>query len=210
MNGLFITLEGIEGSGKSTQLAYVVECLQNKNKDVVCTREPGGTMVGEKIRNILLDKKLPSMHIETELMLMCAARVEHVKSVIEPALNQGKYVVCDRFFDATYAYQGFGRGIDIDRIDKLREFSIGSLQPDMTLLLDVTLDVSESRVDARGERDRFEDEKLTFYEKIRGGYLEMAKNQSARIKIIDATKSISDVQSNIKQYVDDLIEKAGD
>lgn len=210
MNGLFITLEGIEGSGKSTQLAYVVEYLQKKNKDVVCTREPGGTMVGEKIRNILLDKNLPSMNIETELMLMCAARVEHVKSVIEPALNQGKYVVCDRFFDATYAYQGFGRGINIDRIDELREFSIGNLQPDMTLLLDVTLDVSVSRVDARGERDRFENEKLAFYEKIRSGYLEMAKKQPARVKIIDATKSISDVQSSIKQYIDNLIEKASE
>ena len=210
MSGLFITLEGIEGSGKSTQLAYVVEHLKKKNKDVVCTREPGGTMVGEKIRNILLDKNLPSMNIETELMLMCAARVEHVKSVIEPALNQGKYVVCDRFFDATYAYQGFGRGINIDRIDELREFSIGNLQPDMTLLLDVTLDVSVSRVDARGERDRFENEKLAFYEKIRSGYLEMAKKQPARVKIIDATKSISDVQSSIKQYIDNLIEKASE
>ena len=109
-----------------------------------------------------------------------------------------------------YAYQGFGRGINIDRIDELREFSIGNLQPDMTLLLDVTLDVSVSRVDARGERDRFENEKLAFYEKIRSGYLEMAKKQPARVKIIDATKSISDVQSSIKQYIDNLIEKASE
>ena len=162
MKGLFITLEGIEGSGKSTQLDFVVEYLQAMNKEVVSTREPGGTLVGEKIRNILLDNSLPDMHVDTELMLMFAARIEHVKSVIEPALAQGKYVVCDRFYDASYAYQGYGREIHIDRIDQLKNFSIGDLQPDLTLLLDVSLEVSGERVNSRGEKDRFENEKTLF------------------------------------------------
>ncbi len=209
MKGLFITLEGIEGSGKSTHLEYVVSYLQENNKEVVSTREPGGTLVGEKIRDLLLDKSLPNMQVETELMLMFAARVEHVKTVIEPALCQGKFVVCDRFFDATYAYQGYGREINVERIDQLRQFSIGDLQPDLTLLLDVTLEVSESRVEARGERDRFENEKIAFYEKVRHGYLNIAKNQPERVKIINATKSIDDVQENIKNCIDNLMKRTG-
>ncbi len=209
MKGLFVTLEGIEGSGKSTHLEYVVGYLQENNKEVVSTREPGGTLVGEKIRDLLLDKSLPNMQVETELMLMFAARVEHVKTVIEPALSQGKFVVCDRFFDATYAYQGYGREINVERIDQLRQFSIGDLQPDLTLLLDVTLEVSESRVEARGERDRFENEKIAFYEKVRHGYLNIAKNQPERVKIINATKSIDDVQENIKNCIDNLMKRTG-
>ncbi len=118
-------------------------------------------------------------------------------------------MVCDRFFDATYAYQGYGREIDVDRIDQLRKFSIGDLQPDLTLLLDVTIDVSESRVEARGERDRFENEKIVFYEKVRHGYLNIAKNQPERVRIVDATKSIDDVQENIKNCIDNLMKRTG-
>ena len=206
---MFITLEGIEGSGKSTQLKFVLEYLESKRIQAISTREPGGTIISEKIRDILLDKSLPAMQDDTELMLMFAARIEHVNSVILPALNEGKFVVCDRFYDASYAYQGYGRGINLERIDQLRKYSIGNLQPDITFLLDIALDVSNSRVDARGVRDRFESEKITFYENIRAGYLEIAKQQSDRVKVIDAAKPIAEVQADIKSYLDDLIKNAG-
>ena len=207
MKGVFITLEGIEGSGKSTQLEFVIEYFQMLNLEVVSTREPGGTLVGEKIREILLDNSLPDMHANTELMLMFAARVEHVNSVITPALDQGKCVVCDRFYDASYAYQGYGRTIDLDRIDQLRKFSIGNLQPDLTLLLDVSLEASEARVNNRGGKDRFENEEISFYEKVRAGYLDIAKNNSSRVKIINANQSIVDVQKSIKESLDVLVDK---
>ncbi len=205
MSGYLITLEGIEGSGKSTQLEYVIDYLNSKNFDVVSTREPGGTVVGEKVRELLLDNTIPDMHVETELMLMFAARIEHVKKVIEPALNSNKVIVCDRFYDASYAYQGYGRGIDIHRIDELRKYSISNLCPDLTILLDVPLDVSIDRVHARGKKDRFENEENLFYKKIREGYLEIAKNNPARVKVVDSSQSISDVQSNIKSSIDELL-----
>ncbi len=205
MKGRFISLEGIEGSGKSTQLNFVIDYLQSKNIEVVSTREPGGTLVGEKIRDVLLDNELPDMHMDTELMLMFAARVEHVKTVIQPALNLGKWVVCDRFYDATYAYQGYGRQIDLKRIDALKNFSIGELAPDLTLLLDVTLDVSMNRVTERGNKDRFENEKIEFYKKVRDGYLTIADKNPARIAKIDATLSIKKVQAAIQVKLDELL-----
>jgi dTMP kinase len=205
VKGRFISLEGIEGAGKSTQLNFVIDYLQNKNIEVVSTREPGGTLVGEKIRDVLLDNKLPDMHMDTELMLMFAARVEHVKTVIQPALNLGKWVVCDRFYDATYAYQGYGRQIDLKRIDALKNFSIGELAPDLTLLLDVTLDVSMDRVTERGNKDRFENEKIEFYKKVRDGYLAIADKNPARIAKIDATLSIKKVQAAIQVKLDELL-----
>ena len=205
MKGRFISLEGIEGSGKSTQLKFVIDYLQNNNIEVVSTREPGGTLVSEKIRDVLLDNKLPSMHIDTELLLMFAARVEHVKTVIQPALDLGKWVVCDRFYDATYAYQGYGREIDLERIDVLKDFSIGKLAPDLTLLLDVTLDVSMERVTKRGNKDRFENEKIDFYKKVRDGYLAIAHNNPERVANIDATGSIKQVQAAIQIKLDELL-----
>ena len=207
MSGAFITLEGIEGSGKSTQVDFVVNFLKEKGKAVVSTREPGGTLLSEKIRELLLSNELPGMHADTELMLMFAARVEHVKQVIEPALQAGKFVVCDRFYDATYAYQGYGRDIDLDKIDQLKNFSIDNLQPDLTLLLDVTLEVSEQRVASRGNKDRFENEKVDFYKKVRQGYLELAKANSQRIAVIDSTQSIEDVQLNIQKKINNLLVK---
>lgn len=205
MRGKFITLEGIEGSGKTTQLEFIVEYIEKNAKQVVCTREPGGTIVGEKIREILLDNNLPAMHSDTELMLMFAARVEHIKQVIEPALNDGKWVVCDRFYDATYAYQGYGRDISLNRIDELRSFSIGTLEPDITFLLDVSLDVSMQRVASRGSKDRFENEKIDFYKKVRNGYLTIARQNNKRVCLIDADKNIADVQSEIQRHLDRLI-----
>ena len=198
MFGKFITLEGIEGSGKTTQLKYIVEYLKQSSKDVVCTREPGGTLVSEKIRDILLDHELPSMHSDTELMLMFAARVEHIKRVIEPAIHRGQWVVCDRFYDASYAYQGYGRGISLDRIDKLKSFSIGDLAPDKTFILDVSLDVSMQRVAQRGNKDRFENEKIDFYKKVREGYLAIAQKNHERVSVINADQPIEDVQAKIR------------
>ena len=205
MKGRFISLEGIEGSGKSTQLTFIVDYLQANNIDVVSTREPGGTLVSERIRELLLDDTLPGMHMDTELLLMFAARVEHARTVIEPALNVGKWVVSDRFYDATYAYQGYGREIDLKRIDTLKDFSIGELAPDLTLFLDVTLDVSMDRVTKRGNKDRFENEKIDFYKKVREGYLAIAVNNPDRVASIDATCSINEVQQAIQIKLDELI-----
>ncbi len=205
MRGKFITLEGIEGSGKTTQLEFVTEYIKKAGKELVCTREPGGTLVGEKIRDILLDHQLPSMHSDTELMLMFAARVEHIRQVIEPALSEGKWVVCDRFYDATYAYQGYGRDISLQRIDELKEFSIGSLIPDRTFLLDVSLDISMQRVTERGNKDRFENEKIDFYTKVREGYLEIAKQNSARVCLVNAEQAIEDVQAEIQLSLDQML-----
>ena len=205
MKGRFISLEGIEGSGKSTQLNFVIDYLQANNIDVVSTREPGGTLVSEKIRELLLDNTLPGMHMDTELLLMFAARVEHVTKVIQPALHIGKWVVSDRFYDATYAYQGYGRDIDLKRIDTLKEFSIGELAPDLTLFLDVTLEVSMDRVTKRGNKDRFENEKIDFYKKVRAGYLAIAANNPDRVASVDATRSIKQVQQAIQIKLDDLL-----
>lgn len=205
MRGKLVTLEGIEGSGKTTQLELIFEYIEKQGKEVIRTREPGGTLVAEKIRDILLDNELPSMHSDTELMLMFAARVEHIKQVIEPALDAGKWVLCDRFYDATYAYQGYGRDISLQRIDKLREFAIGSLEPDKTIYLDVSLDVSMQRVTKRGNKDRFENEKIDFYEKVRNGYLTIAKQHNERVCLIDANQDIANVQQQIQQQLAKLI-----
>lgn len=205
MLGKFITFEGIEGSGKTTQLETTVEYLQHAGKQVVCTREPGGTPLSEEIRSILLNNDLPSMHCDTELMLMFAARIEHIKQLILPALSQGKWVVCDRFYDATYAYQGYGRDISIDRIDQLKQFSIGDLVPDKTLLLDVSLDISMQRVAQRGNKDRFENEKIEFYTKVRKGYLEIAKQNPQRVCVINAQQPIENVQTDIQTYLSSLL-----
>ena len=205
MRGRLITLEGVEGTGKSTQLDFVANYLRDQGQKVLCTREPGGTPVGERIRSILLDNELPAMDAETELLLMFAARSEHVKKIIEPALQSGTWVVSDRFYDASYAYQGYGRDVSLERIDELRAISIGGLEPDLTILLDVSLDVSSQRVAVRGNQDRFENEQHEFHTKVRNGYLKLAKYHKERIRIIDATQSISEVQIDIKKILENLI-----
>lgn len=206
MRGRLITLEGVEGTGKSTQLDFVANYLRDQGQKVLCTREPGGTPVGERIRSILLDNELPAMDAETELLLMFAARSEHVKKIIEPALQSGTWVVSDRFYDASYAYQGYGRNVSLERIDELRAISIGGLEPDLTILLDVSSDVSSQRVAVRGNQDRFENEQHEFHTKVRNGYLKLAKYHKERIRIIDATQSISEVQIDIKKILENLIQ----
>ena len=202
--GYFITLEGVEGTGKSTHIEFVTQYLRNRGERVLSTREPGGTPIGEEIRELLLASHLPPMDAYTELLLMFAARVEHVSKVIRPALAEGKCVVSDRFYDASYAYQGYGRNVDLDQIYSLQKITIGDLQPDLTILLDVSLSVSMERVTERGNPDRFEKEQNDFHRRVRNGYLEWANKHQQRICVIDANQSIDNVQKSIETKLTNL------
>lgn len=204
--GLFITLEGGEGAGKSTQMAYVEECLKKAGKSVHVTREPGGTDLSEAIRDLLLDQRQSSMAADTELLLMFAARAQHISELIRPALDAGEWVLCDRFTDATYAYQGGGRGIEKHRISALEDWVQGALRPDLTLLLDLSVDVGMSRADERGELDRFEREKRDFFDRVRKTYLDMAALYPERYRIIDAEQSIPRVQAQIDAVLIPILE----
>jgi dTMP kinase len=198
MRGRFITLEGSEGSGKSTNLAYVRARLEAAGKPVVMTREPGGTPLGEKIRELLLDHRNNEMAVDTELLLMFAARAQHLHQLIIPALAAGNWVLCDRFTDATYAYQGGGRGVGVERIAALEQFVQGDLRPDLTLILDVPPEVGLARASARGEPDRFEREKQDFFERVRRGYLALAEQAPARYRVIDASRPLPEVQAQLE------------
>jgi dTMP kinase len=196
MQGKFITLEGIDGAGKSTHLAWLADLFRQRGITVRVTREPGGTGLGEKLRQVLLDPKNP-MHAETEAMLMFAARREHVDKVIEPALADGEWVVCDRFTDATFAYQGGGRGVDWPRLTQLEQWTQRGLQPDLTLLFDLAPEIGRAR--ARGARraDRFEQELDDFYRRVREAYLRRAREDPSRIRVIDASQSIARIQQQL-------------
>ncbi|MGD9603707.1 MAG: dTMP kinase [Gammaproteobacteria bacterium] len=186
--GRFITLEGSEGVGKSTQVAHVCEWLDARGVHVVVTREPGGTLLAERLRTLLLATDLPPMHPRTELMLMFAARAEHLAQVILPALARGAWVVSDRFHDASYAYQGGGRGTPIDEIAVLDRLVVGTHQPDLTLLLDAPVTTGLARAAARADRpDRFEQEQVAFFERVRAAYLARAAAAPTRFRVIDAT-----------------------
>ena len=205
MSASFITFEGIEGAGKTTHMQFARAYLEQQGVQVVQTREPGGTPLGERIRALLLADDLPSMAAKTELMLMFAARVEHIDKVIQPALAQGQWVLSDRFYDASYAYQGYGRGIDLTLIGELNELTVGALKPDLSLLFDLDLETSAERVCGRGKADRFEQEQADFFSKVRAGYLDLAKQEPARIKIVDACQTIADVQQAIVVHLDTLL-----
>lgn len=199
--GLFITLEGGEGAGKSTQMAFVQQRLQEGlqlvGKSLQVSREPGGTELGEQIRELLLDHRQTAMDSDTELLLMFAARAQHLAQKIRPTLESGDWVLCDRFTDATYAYQGGGRGIDTQRIATLEDWVQGELRPDLTLLLDLPVDVGMARAGERGELDRFEREQLAFFERVRQTYRDRAAAEPGRYQIIDAAQSIEQVQVQI-------------
>jgi len=198
-------MEGIEGVGKSTNMAFVQQYLEAKNIPLVLSREPGGTALGEKIRELLLDHRNQSMADDTELLLMFAARAQHLNELILPALEQGKWVLCDRFTDATYAYQGGGRGISAARIAQLEEWVQGELRPDVTLLLDAPTDIGLARAAGREQAaDRFEREKQAFFEKVRNCYLEMARAQPQRYRIIDASQSLDQVTMQLRNVMDAL------
>ena len=207
--GRFITIEGGEGVGKSTQLAALREWLDAQGFDVVFTREPGGTPRAERIRELLLENAEESMPAICELLLMFAARATHIANVIEPALSRGAWVVCDRFTDATYAYQGWGRGLDIAHIATLEQLVQQDLRPDLTLLLDAPLDLSATRARARnqsaGVTDRFEREQREFFERVRVGYLDRARLEPMRIVIIDASLDVQTVTEAIRTTIRDRL-----
>lgn len=194
--GFFITLEGGEGAGKSTQLAAIQDWLRARGRDVVVTREPGGTPAGERIRDVLLHQS-GEMDVETELLLMFAARAEHLTRVIRPALAAGKVVLCDRFTDATYAYQGGGRGVPTERIAAIESWVQKGLRPDLTLLLDLPVELGLGRAGQRSAPDRFEREQTQFFERVRAAYLAMATREKNRIFVIDASREATEVTRSI-------------
>ena len=197
--GRFITFEGIDGAGKSTHIAGVAELIRLHGYQVVSTREPGGTPLGEKLRELLLHEP---MHLETEAMLMFAARREHLARVIEPALARGDWVVCDRFSDATYAYQGGGRGLDKANFTVLEQWVHGHLQPDLTFLFDLPPGVAEQRISAQGrELDRFEQEKRDFHVRVRAAYLERAAAAPRRIAVINADQPLEKIKKLVEEKV---------
>ncbi len=203
--GKFITFEGGEGVGKSTNVAFVESYLQSKHIPVVVTREPGGTKLAEKLRALLLDKKSEAITEEAELLLMFAARSQHLKHVIEPALARGDWVICDRFTDATYAYQGGGRNMKISTIEGLENLIQGNLRPDLTLLLDAPVKVGMERAGKRGAFDRFESETLQFFEDVRRAYLLQAEINPKRIRLIKASQPLAEVQQAIITVLSPLL-----
>ncbi len=203
--GLFITLEGGEGVGKSTNLAFVEEHLRTLGVDLVVTREPGGTALGEDLRGLLLARREDAMSPMAELLLMFAARAQHLELVIEPALAAGRWVLCDRFTDATYAYQGGGRGMDWRRVQTLEQLVQGDLRPDYTLLLDAPVETGIARVRERGEPDRFEQEQQAFYERVRATYLRLARESSGRFRLVDAGQPIEQVQQDLRDICRELL-----
>lgn len=197
MQGRFITVEGIEGVGKTTNMEFIHQQLLASGKDVVVTREPGGTLLGEAIRGLLLDPQYKGMDPDCELQLMFAARAEHLDKVIRPAIETGRWVLCDRFTDATYAYQGGGRGLDSDKIAVLEKLVQGDFRPDLTLLLDVPVEVGLTRAGNRSAPDRFEQEKVEFFERVRQAYLDMAERHDGRYRVIDAGRPLPQVQEQL-------------
>ena len=203
--GLFITLEGIEGAGKSTAVDFIEDFLTKKGHDVIKTREPGGTVIGEQIREILLKNENYTLTYDTELLLVFSARAQHIQEVILPALSSGKIILCDRFTDASYAYQGGGRGIDASRINLLEKWVQGDLRPNLTLLFDLDVSIGMQRTKKRSDADRFEREEINFFEKIRNTYLERAKNEPQRFRIINSASSLESVKEQIITILKDFL-----
>lgn len=198
-NQFFISIEGNEGVGKTTAVQFVKQFLQAKTQDFIVTREPGGTPVAEKIRAVLLDKHDEPVAKDTELLLMFASRAQHVEQVIKPALTEKKWVICDRFVDASYAYQGGGREIDLHRIAALEQWVLQGFKPGLTLLLDAPVDVCLARVHGRGNLDRFESEESAFFERVRKVYLDRAAQEPHRFKLIDTNCELEKVNKQITE-----------
>lgn len=203
--GLFISFEGIDGAGKSTHISFVQDLLAQHGIKVITTREPGGTPLGEALRALLLKEK---MHLETEALLMFASRREHIAQVIQPALDDGTWVISDRFSDATFAYQGGGRKLDINKLNALEQWVHPHLQPDLTLLFDVPVEVARARLDATRTLDKFEQEKSDFFNDTRNEYLRRVTEFPERFKVIDSSRSIEDIQLELSVIIDALWTKA--
>ena len=203
MKGKFITFEGSEGSGKSTQASLVVEYLKSKDLPVTLLREPGGVKISEKIRDLLLDVKNKAMGDECETLLYMAARAQLVKEILKPALDKGQIIICDRFMDSTIAYQGGGNGVDVTTIEAIGHFAVGGLQPDLTLLFDIDTQEGLSRTNA--QKDRIELRSLEYHSRVRQGYLALAKKEPNRIKVISVDASKEDIFKRVKVYIDKVI-----
>ena len=204
MSGQFITIEGIECVGKSTNAKFIENTLNKKGYKTLVTREPGGSGVGEKIRNILLFENKDTLSPMTELLLLFAAREKHINEIIKPALRQGIWVICDRFTDASFAYQGFGREMGFDKVNALKSLIQKDFEPELTILLDAPLEIITSRRKLN-PNDRFESEDKAFFERVRNGYLELANIFDERVKVIDASKNIQEVQDQILILINDLV-----
>jgi dTMP kinase len=200
--GKFITFEGIDGAGKSTHIGFVTDFLTSRGKIVVSSREPGGTPLGEKLRELLLHEK---MHLETEALLMFASRREHIAQVIEPGIERGDWVLSDRFTDASFAYQSGGRGMDRARMEALEQWVHPHLQPDLTLVFDVPLEVARQRLDATRTLDKFEQEQADFFSRCRNEYLRRAAQFPDRIAVIDSTRSIEETRTDITRALERLL-----
>lgn len=197
---MFITFEGVEGSGKSTQVNRLAEFLRQQGKQVVVTREPGGTPIAEKIRTILLDRENSQLHYITELLLYAASRAQHIQELILPAMAEGKIVLCDRFFDSTLAYQGYGRNIEHSLVHRLNQIATQGLAPDITIILDIPVEQGMERIKAKrgmGSLDRLELEDLAFHRRVREGFLALAKDESNRVKVIDGMQEEAAVFNSI-------------
>ena len=196
----FITFEGIEGSGKSTQAKMLHEFLLKKNYDAILTREPGGVPAAESIRGILLDEKLAKLEAKSEILLNFAARIEHVEKLIKPALAKGAKVVCDRFFDSTFAYQGYGFGADLQLIENIKNLAIENFMPDITFVIDVPVELAFARIEGREGNNRYEKLGKDFHQKTRDGFLKMAK-KNQRMVIIDGSKKIDEVFLDVASFL---------
>ncbi len=203
----FVTVEGIEGAGKTTCLELLEQRIRERGQRLLVTREPGGTPLGEELRALLLGHRDEGMADDTELLLMFAARAEHLRARIEPALAAGSWVLCDRFTDATYAYQGYGRGIAIGRIAALENWVQGERRPDLTLLLDLPVELGLARAGSRSKPDRFESETLAFFERVRAGYLELAAAAPQRFRVIDAARPLPEVAAQVVAAIDGFLER---
>ena len=206
MSGRFVTVDGGEGAGKTTQKGFMREYLERRGCRVVVTREPGGTSLGEEIRALLLGHRDGGMTLAAETLLMFAARAEHLERVIRPALAAGYWVLCDRFTDATYAYQGGGRGLPLERIAVLEEWVQGTLRPDLTLLLDLPVATGLARAGKRGMADRFEREDVDFFEWVRAMYLERAAHEPDRYRVVDASQSVKAVRAEVETMLAEWLE----
>jgi dTMP kinase len=207
--GLFISIEGGEGVGKSTNIATLERWLQDRGVDYQLTREPGGTPMAEKIRQLLLQPDEEKLCDTAELLLMFAARAQHFRGLIEPALSRGQWVICDRFTDATYAYQGGGRGMDPGQIKLLEQLVQGDVRPDRTILLDAPVEVGMARARQRGELDRFEQEQLDFFRRVRDCYLERARKEPKRFRLLDCDRSLAEITPDLMAICDEIAAEHG-
>lgn len=209
MRGLFITLEGIDGSGKSTQRELLAGELRRRGLDVVATREPGGTAIGEGIRHLMVSDATSHIAPTTELLLYVAARAQHVAELIRPALDRGSFVISDRYTDSTIAFQGYGRGLDLKMIEELNEFATDGLKPDLTIVFDLDPEAARTRQGSRpigGLLGAFDEQHSEFHERMRAGYLKMAQQESSRVRIVDASGEVEDTHANVLALVLTLLD----